>query len=152
MWKKPPGGQTGPGAELTGDIRPPVRTVLVDDSPAFLDFLATEVERAPGDLRVAGRYGDGASALAGIDELKPDLVILDLEMPGLHGTEVLRRLKASAEAPRVLVVSLHDDPTYRTACAELGADGYVAKNELLTELAPALEGLSRPPYRPGEEG
>lgn len=130
----------------------PLKAVLVDDSATFLDFLTEELARCPWDIRVAGRCRDGSEALQTIRRLAPDLVTLDLEMPGMPGLEVLRRLRSRAAGhgplrdPRVLMVSLHDDPSYRAACAELGAGAFVAKEHLLTDLEPALERLlSRSP-------
>ena len=113
------------------------RVVVVDDSPAFLEVLSREVERIGCD--VVGRFEDGGPALAGIETASPDLVVLDLVMPGTNGFDVIQRLHASgAPPPRIVVVSLHDDEAHRTMCSKLGANGFVAKTRLFDDLEPTL--------------
>jgi DNA-binding NarL/FixJ family response regulator len=110
--------------------------VLADDSPGFLyaarRFLATQ------PIEVVGEAHTGQEALGLLEALSPDLLLLDLEMPGLDGLTVLRLTKARPDSPRVIVVTLHDQDAYRVAAAEAGADGFVAKGELTTALVPLI--------------
>jgi DNA-binding NarL/FixJ family response regulator len=115
--------------------------VLADDNRGFLDaagrFLATQA------VEVVGTAGSGVEALRLLDALKPELLMLDLEMPELDGLAVLRLVKARPAAPRVIVVTLHDDEQYRAAAARAGADGFVAKRVFTTELVPLIRRLFR---------
>jgi DNA-binding NarL/FixJ family response regulator len=77
------------------------------------------------------------------EALAPDLLLLDLELPGLDGLAVLRLVKARPAAPRVVVVTLHDHEPYRVAAAAAGADGFVAKRAFTTALGPLLRDLFR---------
>jgi DNA-binding NarL/FixJ family response regulator len=125
----PPGG---PGARR-------VRTVLADDNRGFLDaagrYLATQ------SVEVVGMASTGLETLRLLDALKPELLMLDLEMPDLDGLAVLRLVKSREPAPRVIVVTLHDHEQYRTAAARAGADGFVPKRAFTTELVPLIRRL-----------
>ncbi len=113
--------------------------MLVDDSPRFLDaarrFLTTQA------VEVVGEAHTGQEALGLLDVLAPDLVLLDLEMPDLDGLTVLRLIKARPDAPRVIIVTIHDQDEYRAATALAGADGFVAKRELTSALVPLIRQL-----------
>jgi DNA-binding NarL/FixJ family response regulator len=105
----------------------------VDDSPQFLaaarDFLACQ----PG-IEIAGCSLSGAEAIELIPMLRPDVVLLDLFMPEMNGLEATRRIKALPEPPRIVVVTLNDDPTFRSAAFDHGSDGFVSKAALPTQL------------------
>jgi DNA-binding NarL/FixJ family response regulator len=120
-----------------------VRTVLADDNPGFLEaarrFLATQ------PVQVVGTARTGLETLRVLEALKPDLLLLDLEMPELNGLAILRRVKARPDPPRVVVVTLHDDEQYRAEAAAAGADGFVAKREFTTALVPLIRGLFHVP-------
>lgn len=115
----------------------PVRILLVDDSPEFLDsadhFLSLE-----GAVRVVGRASSGEEALVEVGRLRPDLVLMDVSMPGMNGFETARRLKAAADAPRVLILTAHDNAEYRAAQIASRADGFLAKAQFGTELLPLV--------------
>jgi DNA-binding NarL/FixJ family response regulator len=117
-----------------------IRALLVDDNAEFLDtaarFLATH-----SPLRVVGRAATGASAIEQAAFLKPDLVLLDLAMPGIGGMETLARLKRLEDPPRVVIVTLHDGLAYRTAAFRAGADAFVSKDQFAGAIAPLIEEL-----------
>ena len=119
---------------------PPTSTFLVDDSPSFLQsaarFLAAD-ER----IEVVGVALSGQDALEQVAKLKPDLVLMDLNMPGMNGLEATRRLKAEPDPPRVVILTLNDTEEYRQAATEAQADGFVAKSDLGQKLLPLLESL-----------
>ncbi len=126
--------------------RNPIRILLTDDSPIFLksasSFLAAEPQ-----LRVVGQARSGEEGLRLVTALRPDLVLMDFEMPGMNGLEATRRIKESPDAPRVLIVTLYDNPTYRAAAEAVGADGFVSKADFTEQILPsiyALFGLSDP--------
>lgn len=120
--------------------RSPVRTLMVDDHAMFLDELAHLLEETRG-TNVVGRAASGEDALEQVARLRPDLVLMDITMPGMGGLEATRRLKTSAGAPRVIVLSLNEDPMYRRAALEVGANGFVPKSKLGTALLPMIYSL-----------
>jgi DNA-binding NarL/FixJ family response regulator len=73
--------------------------------------------------------------------LQPDLVLLDLVMPGMSGLEALRWIKAVPDPPRVVVLTFQDEPGFRDRAMALGADGFVTKAEMARYLIPAVEAL-----------
>jgi CheY-like chemotaxis protein len=92
----------------------PVRILLVDDSTEFLESAARFLTMRE-DLNLVGSANSGHDAIAQALELKPDLVLIDLAMPGMNGLEATRLLKARAEAPRVVIMTLYDNAEYREA-------------------------------------
>jgi two-component system OmpR family response regulator len=108
----------------TASIRPMPRTVLVvDDDPHIRQLLVFAFEKAGLEVREAG---DGEEALAQVSCARPDLVVLDINLPRMDGLEVCRRLRAVSEVP-VLFLSSRDEEFDRVLGIELGADDYVVK-------------------------
>ena len=114
-----------------------VRTLMVDDHAAFLDELTRFLEENR-ETDVVGRASSGEEALEQTKALRPDLVLMDLAMPGMGGLQATRRLKTEAEEPRVIILSLHEHPLYRLAALDVGADGFIPKSELGTALLPMI--------------
>jgi DNA-binding NarL/FixJ family response regulator len=112
--------------------------LIVDDHPSFRSSAHLLLE-AEG-FEVVGEAEDGESALDAVRSLRPDLVLLDVQLPGIDGFEVTRRLRANGGAPAVILVSSRDCRDYGTLAEESGALGFVAKAELSGE---ALEALLR---------
>lgn len=123
---------------------PPVRTLMVDDHATFLDELTHLLEEAHG-TNVVGRATSGEDALEQVAKLHPDLVLMDITMPGMGGLEATRRMKTGAGAPRIIVLSLNDDPMYHRAAIEVGASGFVPKSKLGTALLPMIRSLFQEP-------
>jgi two-component system invasion response regulator UvrY len=117
-----------------------MRIVLVDDSPRFLRLLERALAAEPR-LRVVGRARSGAEALAQVARLQPDLVLMDLALPGMNGIEATRRLKAQGGAPQVILVTLYDTPQHRAAAEAAGVDHYLCKATLHTDFWPLLNEL-----------
>ncbi|HEX9742554.1 MAG TPA: response regulator transcription factor [Nitrospiraceae bacterium] len=124
--------------QRVSDLR--IRTLMVDDHAMFLDELAHLLEETRG-TNVVGRAASGEDALEQVARLRPDLVLMDITMPGIGGLEATRRLKAEPDAPRVIVLSLNEDPMYRRAALEMGANGFVPKSKLSTALLPMIHSL-----------
>ncbi len=114
-----------------------IRTILVDDRPEFL-ALACERLAAAGGFEFAGTATAGEEAVRLTCGLAPDLVLLDLMMPGMNGIEASRRITAVAKAPVVIILTLHDNQEYRQAARDAGADGFVTTSRLRTELVPCI--------------
>lgn len=120
-----------------------IRVLLVDDSAAFLDsaarFLASDAS-----IEVIGRAQSGAAALAAIECLQTDLVLLDLAMPEMDGWETARRIRAlPPPRPRVVIVTMHDNAHYRAQAESLGLDGFVSKSEFGDKLLAKIHALFR---------
>jgi DNA-binding NarL/FixJ family response regulator len=106
-----------------------VRTVLiVDDHDGFRSF-ARALLQAEG-FAIVGEAPDGASALAAAARLRPDLVLLDVQLPDLDGFQVAERLAARDDPPAVVLVSTREAASYRRRLADTPARGFIPKGEL----------------------
>ena len=114
-----------------------LRVVAVDDHPVFLRGLVACLEDAP-DVEIAGLATDGESALAVIAETDPDVVLLDLNLPGLDGIGVLERLRADDRHLPVLMLTMYEDERGLRAALDAGARGYLLKG---SDQAAILAGL-----------
>jgi DNA-binding NarL/FixJ family response regulator len=116
------------------------RVLLVDDSPEFLES-ASHFLKADPQIEIVGRAHSGRGALEKVPLLKPDLVLMDLSMPEMNGLDATREIKAHADGPRVIILTLHDNPEYRAAAAAVRADGFITKTELYLQLLPLIHQL-----------
>lgn len=123
-----------------------IRVLLADDHPVVRDGIRHLLEAAPG-VAVTGEAADGGEALRLARELRPDVLLLDMEMPGLSGVEVARQLRDGGLPVRVLALSAYDDPQYIFGVLESGAAGYLLKDEAAESILAAVRGVAR-----GEEG
>lgn len=119
-----------------------IRIVLVDDHALVRRGLALLL-RLEGRHEVVGEASSGEAALPLVESERPDLVILDLNMPGMDGLETLRRLRARGIPTRVLVLSMHDEPHLVGEALTAGADGYLLKDSMDDELFLAIDGIMR---------
>ncbi|HEX2024755.1 MAG TPA: response regulator transcription factor [Acidimicrobiales bacterium] len=113
--------------------------LVVDDDPTFVHLVTGLLEREGHEVVQAG---DAESALSAIDERRPDLVVLDIEMPGMSGLELLNRLPAGPRVP-VIVVSGREAESERVLALDLGADDYVVKPFLAREFAARVRAALR---------
>jgi two-component system response regulator NreC len=118
------------------------RVLLVDDHAVLRAGLRLLLEAQP-DLRVVGEAGDGREALTLAIDQHPDLVLLDLTLPGLSGLETLAALRKVLPAARVLILTMHDDEGYLRQALRQGARGYVLKKAADTELIAAVRAVLR---------
>lgn len=116
---------------------PDLRILLADDHAVVREGMKALIEAQP-DLRVVGEAEDGESACRRALTLQPDVVVMDVSMPHLGGTEATERLRASVPAARVLALTVHEDPGYVRRLMEAGASGYVLKRAAATELIHAI--------------
>ncbi|MDD5176208.1 MAG: response regulator transcription factor [Sterolibacterium sp.] len=103
-----------------------IRLLLVDDHRIVREALCSVLERET-DIAVVGQAGDGETALALVSELLPELVLMDIAMPGISGIEVTRRISAENPGVRVLALSTYFDKRIVTQMLEAGAAGFVNK-------------------------
>ena len=104
-----------------------VRVLIVDDQPAFREASRMVVEMTDG-FEVIGEALNGEEAVDMATNLRPDLVLMDVQMPGVDGLEATRRLMALEDAPCVLVMSTHESESYEEPALAAGAIGFVAKS------------------------
>lgn len=105
-----------------------IRIVLADDHPVIRASLRRMLDKSAG-LEVVGEAGNGHQVLRLIEKLNPDMLVLDIEMPGMNGLEVARRLKGIASPVKILALSAYDDKHYILGMLSQGVDGYVTKEE-----------------------
>ena len=110
--------------------------VVVDDNASFLAKLVSILEV---EFEVQGTAMDGRSAVEIIVKKQPDVVVLDLEMPGLNGIEVTRELSKDTPRPAVVICSVESDPELIEAAREAGALGYVFKARIRKDLVAAVK-------------
>jgi DNA-binding NarL/FixJ family response regulator len=115
----------------------PIRIVLVEDHIILRDGLKALIEIEP-DCTVVGEFTGVDQCLAGIDELQPDLVLTDLELPERSGIELLARITRLVPKARKLVLTVHDGEEHVRAALHAGADGYVLKDADRDELVLAI--------------
>ena len=114
-----------------------IRVLLVDDHKLVRTGIRLILEDTP-DLRVAGEAESGETALALAGELKPDVVLMDVSMPGIGGLEATRRLLARDTKIKVIVVSVHAAEPYPLRLMEAGAHGYLTKDCAAEEIVTAI--------------
>lgn len=118
-----------------------VRTLLVDDNEAFL-VLARHLLATVPEIEVIGVGHDGYDAVRLAEDLRPDLILMDLSMPGMGGLQATRLIKAQDNPPRILIASHYDDAEHREHTAQSGADGFINKQDYETGVADFLRGVA----------
>jgi DNA-binding NarL/FixJ family response regulator len=120
----------------------PLRVMLVDDHVLVREGIRHVLAGTPG-VEVVAEAGDGEAALVLAHDTTPDVVVLDLSLPGAGGLEVTTRLRALLPAVRVLILSVHDHPEYVLGAVRAGAQGYLRKDTSPAELREALRAVAR---------
>jgi len=121
-----------------GDPRAQVRLVVVDDHALFRRGLVGLLDEMPG-FSVVGQAGDGQQALPVIEQQRPDVVLLDLNMPNMDGIATLRALKERRSQARVLMLTISQDDNDLLDAIRAGADGYLLKNTEPDDLRRAIQ-------------
>jgi DNA-binding NarL/FixJ family response regulator len=117
-----------------------LRLLLVDDSREFVEQATQWLSVHPW-IDIVGRAYSGQEALDAVTRLQPDLVLMDVAMAGMNGLETTRRIKQQLSAPRIVMLTLYNIPAYREEAQAAGADGFVSKSALHTELLRAIDSL-----------
>ena len=115
-----------------------IRVLLVDDHALVRKGFRRLLEDDP-DMEVVGEDGDGAQAEELSRQLKPDVIVMDYALPAQSGALTTRRILAALPGVRVLMLSMHTEPSYVTQSREAGASGYLLKNALDLELVQAIK-------------
>lgn len=119
----------------------PIRVVIADDHPIVREGLARTIGR-DREYAIVGEAGDGAEALRQIDELRPDIALLDVTMPKLDGIEVARRVQQRGLLTELVFLTMHKDPEYLNAALDLGVRGYLVKESVSSDLLACLKAVT----------
>jgi two-component system, NarL family, invasion response regulator UvrY len=119
-----------------------ISVLLVDDHPVVRDGYRRMLENTP-EIRVVADAADGETACASYAEIKPDVVILDLSMPGIGGLETIRRLKALDSSARILAFTMHDNETMILRAMKAGATGYLTKASGMGQMVEAVRKVAQ---------
>ena len=125
---------------LEGDS--PIRILIADDHAVLRAGLRMLLDAEP-DMQVVGEAGDGATALARVRALTPDVVLLDLTMPRMGGLDALRQIREALPDARVLILTMHDDEDYLREVLAAGGAGYVLKRAADIDLLSAVRAVYR---------
>ena len=120
----------------------PIRVVLADDHTLVRAGIRALLEKMPG-VKVVGEASDGREVLGLVKAHQPDVVLMDVAMPGLNGLEATARIVGEFPATRVVLVSMHDNDEYVARALKAGAAGYLVKKAATSELAAALQQVMR---------
>ena len=117
----------------------PISVLIADDNPTFLRIVARFLEEQSREtVSVVATARGGEEALIQAEALRPQVVLIDLKMPGLSGLEAIPRLRRALPDARIIAVTLLDTDAYRQAALAAGADDFVPKTTLNAELLPAI--------------
>ncbi|MDQ6664893.1 MAG: response regulator transcription factor [Acidobacteriota bacterium] len=119
-----------------------IRVLLADDHPVVRQGFRLILSHEP-DMEIVGEAGNGREALALCEELKPDVVVMDVAMPELNGIEATRRLAVSLPKTRVLALSMHKDGVYVREILRAGARGYLLKDSIDRDLLAAVRAVAK---------
>ncbi len=118
-----------------------IRVVVADDHPILRAGLVSVLNASP-DLRVVGEAGNGAEVLRSIREIKLDVLLLDVSMPGKSGLDLLRQIRKDYPRLPILIVSSHPEDQYALRAIKAGASGYVTKMSAPQDLVTAVRTVS----------
>src|ERR1700688_205587 len=118
------------------------RLLIVDDHEIFRRGLRALLEPS-SEWEICGEAVDGLDAVEQCKSLKPDIVVLDVSMPRLNGLEAARQIKKENPDPQIIIITQHDSPQIRSAAIEAGAQAFVTKSAVASELVSALRKIIR---------
>jgi DNA-binding NarL/FixJ family response regulator len=116
------------------------RLLIVDDHEIFRHGLRALLEPS-SEWQICGEAVDGVDAVEQCKSLRPDIVVLDMSMPRLNGLEAARLMKKDNPKPQIVIITQHDSPQIRLAALEAGAQAFVTKSAVGSELVSALRNL-----------
>lgn len=120
----------------------PIRILVVDDHPLLREGVALILEDR-ADMMVVGEARDGAEAVARFRELRPDVTLMDLQMPGMNGLDAILAIRAEFPDARILVLTTYAGDVQAVRALKAGATGYLLKSSLRTEMLDAIQNVHR---------
>ncbi|HXW93539.1 MAG TPA: response regulator transcription factor [Terriglobales bacterium] len=120
----------------------PVRVLVVDDFEPWRRFVCSTLQNQP-DIEVIGEVSDGLESVRKAEELRPDLILLDIGLPTLNGVEAARRIHQIVPDAKILFITQNNDPDVVRAALTNGAQGYILKMHAKSELLLAIEAVIR---------
>jgi DNA-binding NarL/FixJ family response regulator len=118
-----------------------IRVLLVDDHPVVRNGIRNLLLNS-GDIEIVGEAANGSEALELAQSADPEVILLDMELPDIQGTQVARTIQARHTAIKILALSAHDDAVYIRELLELGASGYLMKEEAPEHILEAIRGVA----------
>src|SRR6476661_10051049 len=118
------------------------RIMLADDHTLFRQGIRTLIT-AENDMEVIGEASNGGDAVDKCGDLRPDVVLMDIGMPGLSSFEATRQIKKNRPETKILFLTMYDDEDYLVECMEVGAGGYVLKDSPAAQLLSAIRDVNR---------
>lgn len=119
-----------------------VKVVIAEDHTILREGLKALLGSDP-DLEICGEADNGKDAIKLVQRLNPDIVLMDLSMPRIHGLEAIREIRKTNPTTKILVLTVHDDEEYISATLRSGASGYVLKNDSYNELLSSIKTVLR---------
>ena len=123
-----------------GSVMQSIDVMLVDDSGDYVAAVKSWLDLCP-ELNLVGVAANGQDATRLVEKLRPDLVLMDVSMPGISGFEAVRRIKRLNNPPRIIMLTIEEDGAARLGASEAGADDFVPKTALTTALLPSIARL-----------
>jgi DNA-binding NarL/FixJ family response regulator len=121
------------------------KVLIVDDHPMFREGIKSIIARNP-QLEVVGEAGEGKAALKLVEELRPDMILLDVSLPDMNGIDLIQDIRKVLPETRILMISMHTKIEYLTSAFQAGATGYVVKDAPSEKILQALDLVSRGEY------
>ena len=112
------------------------RVLLADDHKLFSEGLQRILQR---QFEVIGVIDNGRDLITAAERLRPDVIVADISMPSLNGIEATRRIRKTPHSPKIVILTMHEDPTYANAAFHAGASGYVVKRSASAEIIMAIQ-------------
>ncbi len=119
----------------------PIRVLLVDDHPIVLSGIRGLLENAEG-IEIVGEATDGEQALQLVETIQPDVLLLDMELPDIQGSQLAGQIQRLYPKVKILALSAYDDPVYVHDLLDLGAAGYLMKEEAPEVIVEAIQGIA----------
>jgi DNA-binding NarL/FixJ family response regulator len=116
----------------------PIRIILADDHPVVRAGIRETLKAVPG-VEIVGEVGDGREAIELVKSTRPDMVFMDISLPGLNGLEAAERIIKAFPEVRVIILSRHENEEYYWRALKIGASGYLLKKSVVAELQKAVQ-------------